>query len=194
MEKSIRKIAVFASGNGTNAENIVRYFRENDCGAEVAVIVCNKSGAGVLERALRLGVPTRLMPAAEIRDPSRMLPVMEEFGIDMIVLAGFLLMVPDFLLERYPDRIVNIHPSLLPKFGGKGMYGRHVHEAVVAAGEHETGITIHLVTNRCDEGRVLFQARVPVEPTDTPESVEEKVHKLEKEHFARQLSVFLKSL
>jgi len=194
MEKNIRKIAVFASGNGTNAENIVRYFRENDCGAEVAVIVCNKSGAGVLERALRLGVPTRLMPAAEIRDPSRMLPVMEEFGIDMIVLAGFLLMVPDFLLERYPDRIVNIHPSLLPKFGGKGMYGRHVHEAVVAAGEHETGITIHLVTDRCDEGRVLFQARVPVEPTDTPESVEEKVHKLEKEHFARQLSVFLKSL
>lgn len=194
MEKSIRKIAVFASGNGTNAENIVRYFRENDCGAEVAVIVCNKSGAGVLERALRLGVPTRLMPAAEIRDPSRMLPVMEEFGIDMIVLAGFLLMVPDFLLERYPDRIVNIHPSLLPKFGGKGMYGRHVHEAVVAAGERETGITIHLVTDRCDEGRVLFQARVPVEPTDTPESVEEKVHKLEKEHFARQLSVFLKSL
>lgn len=185
MENSVKKLAVFASGNGSNAENLVRYFRDNDCGVEVAVIVCNKPGAGVIARAERLGVPVRVMPAAEIRDPSRMLPLMDQYGIDLIVLAGFLLMVPDFLLERYPDRIVNIHPSLLPKYGGKGMYGHHVHEAVVAAGEKETGITVHLVTDRCDEGRIFFQARVALTPDDTPDTVEAKVHALEKEHFPK---------
>ena len=155
-------------------------------------IVCNKAGAGVIERAGRLGVPVRVMPAAEIRDPECMLPVMDEYGVDGIVLAGFLLMVPDFLLGRYPDRVINIHPSLLPKYGGKGMYGRHVHEAVVAAGERETGITVHLVTDRCDEGRVLHQARVEVLPSDSPETVEAKVHALEKEHFARAVREYFR--
>ena len=192
MEKCVKRLAVFASGNGSNAENLVRYFRDNDCGMEVAVIVCNKAGAGVIERAGRLGVPVRVMPAAEIRDPECMLPVMDEYGVDGIVLAGFLLMVPDFLLGRYPDRVINIHPSLLPKYGGKGMYGRHVHEAVVAAGERETGITVHLVTDRCDEGRVLHQARVEVLPSDSPETVEAKVHALEKEHFARAVREYFR--
>lgn len=191
MENSVKKLAVFASGNGSNAENLVSYFRNNDCGAEVAVIVCNKPGAGVIARAERLGVPVRVMPAAEIRDASRMLPLMEEFGIDYIVLAGFLLMVPDFLLERYPDRVLNIHPSLLPKYGGKGMYGHHVHEAVVAAGEKETGITVHLVTDRCDEGRIIFQARVPLSDDDTAESVEAKIHELEQAHFPHTVREYI---
>lgn len=192
--ESVKRIAVFASGNGSNAENLVRYFRDHECGAEVAVIVCNKSEAGVLERASRLGVPAHVMPGAEIRDAERMLPLLDEYGVDVIVLAGFLLMVPDFLLERYPDRVVNIHPSLLPKYGGKGMYGHHVHEAVVAAGESETGITVHLVTDRCDEGRVLFQARVEVTPDDTPTTVEAKVHELERIHFPQAVERMCREL
>lgn len=192
MEKCVKRLAVFASGNGSNAENLVRYFREHDCGVEVAVIVCNRAGAGVIGRGERLGVPVRVMAAAEIRDAACLMPVMEEYGVDAVVLAGFLLMVPDFLLERYPDKVINIHPSLLPKYGGKGMYGHHVHEAVVAAGERETGITIHLVTDRCDEGRIIFQARVPVTPDDTPATVEAKVHALEKEHFAKEVQNYLR--
>lgn len=181
----MKKIAIFASGNGSNAENIIRYFRENEYGAEVALVVCNKPGAGVLTRAASLGVHSVVLSRAEINDADKMLGEMERHGIDMIVLAGFLLMVPDFLLERYKGRIVNVHPSLLPKFGGKGMYGRHVHEAVVSAGEKESGITIHHVSEHCDEGQVIFQASVPVLPTDTAEDVEAKIHALEREHFPR---------
>lgn len=188
---SVRRIAIFASGTGTNAENIIRYFQGARCGIDVALVVCNRSGAGVIERAGALGVPVRVMPAAEIRDRELMLGVLDEYGIELIVLAGFLLMVPDFLLERYEGRIINIHPSLLPKFGGKGMYGRHVHEAVVAAGETETGITIHHVTDRCDEGGIIFQATVPLDPADTPAMVESKVHALERQHFARVIREFM---
>lgn len=181
----VKRIAVFASGNGSNAENVIRYFRENPCGVEVAVVICNKEGAGVFGRASRLGVPAVLMPASVFRTQERLMAVLDGYGVDFIVLAGFLLMVPDFVLERYGDRIVNIHPSLLPKFGGKGMFGHHVHEAVVAAGERETGITVHLVNNRCDEGAVVFQARCAVSPDDTAETVERKIHALEQEHFPR---------
>ena len=181
----MRRIAIFASGNGSNAENIIRYFNEGDHGAVVALVVCNRPGAGVIGRSERLGVPVRVMSAAEIRDADRMTKVMDEYEIDIVVLAGFLLMIPTFLTERYHDRMVNIHPSLLPKFGGKGMYGRHVHEAVVAAGETETGITIHLVSDECDGGRIVFQARVGLTPDDTPESVERKIHELERVHFPR---------
>lgn len=181
----MKRIAVFASGNGSNAENIIRYFRDGDHGGEVALVVCNKPDAGVLERARRLGVDSRVMTRAEINDPERMLALMDEYGIDVVVLAGFLLMVPAFLIERYHGAMVNVHPSLLPKFGGKGMYGRHVHEAVVASGETETGITIHLVSEECDGGRIIFQASVPVLPTDTPADVELKIHSLERTHFPR---------
>lgn len=186
MGKMVR-IAVFASGNGSNAENIIEYLRTQatPAHAEVACVVCNKPGAGVIERARRLGVPCRVMSAAEIRDEALMGGVMDEEAIDMVVLAGFLMMVPPFLVERYRGRMLNIHPSLLPKFGGKGMYGRHVHEAVVAAGERETGITIHHVSEECDGGSVIFQASVAVAPSDTPASVEAKVHTLERLHFPR---------
>ena len=191
---TVRRIAIFASGTGTNAENIIRYFHDADCGIEVALVVCNKSGAGVIERAERLGVPVKVMPAADIRDCGKMLGVLAAYDIEMIVLAGFLLMVPDFILERYAGRVINIHPSLLPKFGGKGMYGHHVHEAVVAAGETETGITIHHVTDKCDEGGIIFQTSVSVDPTDTPAMVESKVHTLERTHFARVIREFMERL
>lgn len=179
------RIAVFASGNGSNAENIIRYFREADRGAEVVLVVTNKADAGVIGRAGRLGVDCRVMTAAEIRDPQTLLPLLESYGIDLIVLAGFLLMVPQFLISRYPDRIINIHPALLPKFGGKGMYGRHVHEAVVAAGERESGITVHFVSEKYDEGRIIAQVATAVSPSDTPADVEAKIHRLEQENFPR---------
>lgn len=187
------RIAVFASGNGSNAENIIRYFRDADCntgretdrGTEVVLVVTNRADAGVIGRAGRLGVDCRVMTPAEIRDPEVLLPLLESYGVDLIVLAGFLLMVPPFLISRYPDRIINIHPALLPKFGGKGMYGRHVHEAVVAAGERESGITVHFVSEKYDEGRIIAQVAVAVDPSDTAADVEAKIHRLEQENFPR---------
>lgn len=181
----MKRIAIFASGNGSNAENVINYFQQCRCGGEVALVVCNKPDAAVLDRAARLGVDARVMPRADINDVDKMTALLDEYGIDVIVLAGFLLMVPSFLIERYRHRIVNIHPSLLPKYGGKGMYGRHIHEAVVAAGEKETGITVHFVSEGCDEGEVIFQASVPVAENDTPADVEAKIHELERLHFPR---------
>ncbi|MDE5643195.1 MAG: phosphoribosylglycinamide formyltransferase [Muribaculaceae bacterium] len=179
-----KRIAVFASGSGTNAERIIRYFRDkNDAGAEVALVVCNRPDAAVLTRAAALGVPVELLGRQEICNREVMDAVFDRYGIDMVVLAGFLLMVPDFVIARFRGRIVNIHPSLLPRFGGKGMYGRRVHEAVVAAGERVSGITVHMVSERYDEGRILFQASVEVLPTDTAADVERKVHELEYRHY-----------
>lgn len=180
------RIAVFASGNGSNAENLIRYFNQSESGrGEVVLVVTNRPDAGVIRRAQALGVDVKVMPRAEINDSDTMLGLLDRYGVDVIVLAGFLLMVPGFLLERYRDRIVNVHPSLLPKYGGKGMYGIHVHEAVVAAGDRESGITIHHVSEICDGGRVIFQASVDIAPEDTPGDVEQKIHTLEKMHFPR---------
>lgn len=189
----MKKLAVFASGSGSNAENIINYLRDprSEGDATVALIVTNRPDAGVIDRARRLEVPVRVMTRGEINDEAVMTGVLDSYGIDGIVLGGFLLMVPDFLVERYRDRILNIHPSLLPKFGGKGMYGHHVHEAVVAAGEKESGITIHMVSEECDGGRIVFQASVAVEPGDTPADVEAKVRGLEREHFPRVVALTL---
>ena len=156
-----------------------------------AVVVCNNPSAGVIGRSRALGVAVEVMSRQEINDPTIMGPALERHGVDAIVLAGFLLMLPGFLTSAYRDRIINIHPSLLPKYGGKGMYGCHVHEAVAAAGERETGITIHLVNERYDEGRVIFQASTPLEPGDTPETIEAKVHQLERRHFPAVISRWL---
>lgn len=189
-----KRLAVFASGNGSNAENIIRYFQADDRNAEVALVVCNKSDAKVLERAEKLGVPAIVVPRRDFNNEDFMTGLLRDNGIDFIVLAGFLLMIPDFLIKLYPEKIVNIHPSLLPKYGGKGMYGSHVHEAVVAAGEKESGITIHMVDENCDGGRIIFQANVPVTPEDTPDNVAAKVHALEYEHFPQVIEKTLDSI
>ncbi len=189
-----KRIAIFASGNGSNAENIIRYFQAEDRGAEVALVVCNKPDAKVLQRAESLGVPAIVVPKRDFNNEAFTTGLMRDNGIDFIVLAGFLLMIPDFLITLYPEKIINIHPSLLPKYGGKGMYGEHVHEAVVAAGDKESGITIHIVDENCDGGRIVFQATTPVEPTDTPDDVATKVHALEYQHFPRVIEDMLSAL
>lgn len=186
----MKKIAIFASGNGSNAENIIRHFNENNHSGEVVVVVCNKPEAGVISRARNLGVPAEIISRSELNDSEFMSKLLNRYSVDLIVLAGFLQMIPAFLTSQFKDRIVNIHPSLLPAYGGKGMYGRHVHEAVVAAGETQTGITVHLVTDKCDEGSILFQAKTDVLPDDTPESVEVKIHALEKEFFPKVIEDF----
>lgn len=180
-----KNIAIFASGNGSNAENIIAHLRATGSPLNVALIVTNRADAGVVQRAARLGVPVAVLTRSDINDPATMLGVLEARGIKFIVLAGFLLMIPPFLVDRFEGRMINIHPSLLPRHGGKGMFGRHVHEAVIAAGDRETGITVHRVSHHYDSGAVIFQARVPVDPTDTPGTVEAKIHALEREHFPR---------
>lgn len=180
----MKKIAIFASGEGSNAESIVNYFRAPGSKAEVALIVTNRPDAPVINRAERLGVDYAVITRAELNDGTTILNLLDSHAIDIVVLAGFLLMIPTRLIERYRGRIVNIHPSLLPKFGGKGMFGNHVHEAVVAAGERLTGITIHHVNEHYDDGAIIFQASVDLNPSDTPADVARKVRQLELTHFA----------
>lgn len=177
-------IAVFASGSGSNAENIIRHFNGGNTAA-VKLVVCNKENARALERAANLGIPSVVMPREELtcENPQKLLALLNGKDIDLIVLAGYLLKIPEALTIRFKERIINIHPALLPKFGGKGMYGMNVHRAVIEAGEAESGITIHLVDAVYDNGKILFQATCPVLPTDTPESLAAKIHALEKEHF-----------
>lgn len=179
---SIFNLALFASGNGTNVQRICEYFRQ-DPHIRPAVLFCNNPEAFVIERAERAGLPVVMIDKKKLNDPHFMLPALKEYRIDHIVLAGFLALVPEFLIHEYPDRILNIHPALLPKFGGKGMYGMNVHNAVVAQGEKESGITIHIVDERYDNGRTVFQARCDVGPQDSPEDVAEKIHCLEQKHF-----------
>lgn len=175
-------IAVFVSGNGTNCENIIRHF--DGCGdIRVALVLSNRADAYALTRAAGLGVPSVVLPKAEFTDEQRLLGVLERYSIDFIALAGFLLMIPPFLIRRYGRRIVNIHPALLPKFGGKGMYGHHIHEAVKAAGETETGITVHYVSEVCDGGEIIFQASIPVAPSDTPDDIAANIHRLEQRYY-----------
>lgn len=176
------KIAIFASGSGTNAENIIRYFAESET-ARVEVVLSNKSDAGVLTRAENLGIPFFVFSNVAFKEGTPILQKLEEYDTDLVVLAGFLLKIPPVLVDAYRGRMINIHPALLPKHGGKGMYGRRVHEAVVAAGEAETGITIHYVNEQYDAGAVIFQATCPVLPSDTAEDVEKKVHALEYSYF-----------
>lgn len=180
----MKRIAIFASGEGTNAENIVNYFRSSDIGAEVALIVTNRQTAPVIGRAERLGVECRIMPRDNFAEGQPVLDLLRSRSIDLIVLAGFLLMIPPCLIEHYCGRIVNIHPALLPKFGGKGMYGMRVHEAVIAAGENITGITIHHVNEHYDDGAVIFQASVGVGSEDSAADIAAKVRALEETHFA----------
>ncbi len=178
------RLAIFASGEGTNAENIIRHF-EGHPRLEVALVVSNRSKAGVLSRAEKLGVETLFISREDWNDDEMVLEALEAYSVHWIVLSGFLLMVPAYLIKAFPDRIVNIHPALLPRFGGKGMYGMHVHNAVKQAGEKESGITIHMVNEAYDEGRVVFQATAALTAADTPEDIRNKVQELEHVHFAR---------
>ena len=184
-------IAIFASGEGTNCENIIRYFKDSN---EVctALVISNKAESPVLGKARTLGVPVRVVPKAELNDETVMMPLLRQYAIDFIVLAGFLPLIPDFLIEAYPRRIVNIHPSLLPKYGGKGMWGHHVHEAVKAAGETETGMTVHWVTPVCDGGGIIAQYRVALSPEDSAEAIAEKEHVLEMKYYPQVILRVLK--
>lgn len=175
-------IAIFASGGGTNCENLIRYFADSEkvC---TALVVSNKADAPALDKAQRLGVETHVVSKAELNDEAVMLPLLRRYDIQFIVLAGFLPLIPDFLVDAYPRRIVNIHPSLLPKYGGKGMWGHHVHEAVKAAGETETGMTVHWVTPVCDGGEIIAQYKVALLPTDSPDDIAAKEHVLEMKYF-----------
>ena len=185
-----KNIAIFASGSGTNAENIIRYLQENDF-IRVALVLSNRSDAYVLERANRLKVPSKVFLKDDWISGEQILALLREYNIDFIVLAGFLVRVPDVLLHAYPDKIINIHPALLPKFGGKGMYGDRVHEAVVTAGEKESGITIHYINEHYDEGNTIFQAKGPVLPEDSPADVAKKVHSLEYEYYPQVIEKLL---
>ncbi|HEY1017781.1 MAG TPA: phosphoribosylglycinamide formyltransferase [Sediminibacterium sp.] len=178
----LTKIAIFASGAGSNAEKIIAHL-QNHTSIKVSLIVCNKPGAGVLGIAAANQIPTLLIEKERFFRGDAYLPELKSREIGFVVLAGFLWKVPDALVAAYPNKIINIHPALLPKYGGKGMYGMHVHEAVIAAGEKESGITIHYVNEHFDEGAPIFQATCPIEPGDTPEKLAEKIHVLEHRHF-----------
>lgn len=176
-------IAIFASGSGTNAEAIMRHFGDSTRG-RVALLLSNREDAYALKRAERFGVPTAVFTRGEFGEPGgRVASLLQEYEIDFIVLAGFLWLVPHYLTDAYAGRIVNIHPALLPKFGGRGMYGDRVHRAVIEAGERESGITIHWVNERYDSGDTIFQATVAVDADDTADTLAEKIHVLEHRHF-----------
>lgn len=185
----MKKIAILASGEGTNAERIIRYFTGHPT-VNVAVIITNKAEAGVIRRAKNLQIPVEFLPASAFRE-GKVTEVLRQYETDFVVLAGFLLRIPDDMLEAYPNRIVNIHPSLLPKFGGKGMYGSRVHEAVLTSGEKESGITIHYINEHYDEGTIILQAQCPVIEGDTPDSLASRVHQLEYEHYPKVIEQLL---
>lgn len=178
----MKKIAIFASGSGSNAENIIQYFAQKPqfC---VKSVFCNVPDAYVLERAKKYRIPSFVFNREEFRNPDKVFRQLQEQEIDFIVLAGFLWLMPSFITAAWPNKIVNIHPALLPAYGGKGMYGHHVHEAVIAAGEKESGIAIHYVNDHYDQGAIIFQAKCPVLPTDTPDDLAARVHELEYRYF-----------
>jgi phosphoribosylglycinamide formyltransferase-1 len=178
----MKRIAILASGSGTNAENIIKYFAETKT-AMVSLLMTNKADAFVIERARKLNVPVFVFTAKELRETDLVIEQLKQYHIDYIVLAGFLLMIPEDIIRMYPQKIINIHPALLPKYGGKGMYGNFVHEAVIREKEKESGISIHFVNENYDEGLVIFQAKCAVEPSDTPDSLAAKIHKLEYRYF-----------
>ena len=183
-------IAIFVSGNGTNCENIIRHFQNSDR-ARVVLVLSNKPDAYALVRAANLSVDSVVVTKKQFSDPEHLLPVLEKYKVDFIVLAGFLLMVPDYLIQRYEGKIINLHPSLVPKYCGKGMYGHKVHQAVKAAGETVTGITIHYVNEICDGGQTIRQFTTPIAPEDTVEDIEMKIHKLEQAYFPQVIEEIL---
>ena len=187
---SKKHIAIFASGSGSNARKILEYFEDRE-DIKVALIVTNKRSAAVLSHAKEFDVPTMRIDRSFFYDSKGILNVLESEKIDLIVLAGFLWLIPPYLITSYPDKIINIHPALLPKYGGKGMYGHHVHKAVKENNETESGMTIHFVNEHFDEGNHIFQARCTLEPDESAEEIARKVLKLEHTHYAKVIDDLL---
>jgi phosphoribosylglycinamide formyltransferase-1 len=186
----MKKIAIFASGSGTNAQKIMEYFQNHEK-ISVSLVLSNKKDAYVLERAATFGVPAVTFSREQFNESDYVIEMLLRARIDFVVLAGFLWLIPKNILDRFSGKMVNIHPALLPKYGGKGMYGRHVHEAVINNGESESGISIHFVNEEYDKGGLIFQARCPVEKDDTPESLAERIHSLEYQHYPRVIEELL---
>lgn len=189
----MNKIAIFASGSGTNAENIIKFSKENKK-FEISAIFSNNKNAYVTQRAINHNIKHYIFSRSEFYKTQSILNILKDNNIDFIVLAGFLWLIPEYLIEAYPNKIINIHPALLPKYGGKGMFGMHVHDAVIANKETETGITIHFVNNEYDSGSIIFQTKCPVGESDTPEDVANKIHKLEYEYFPKIISNLIDKL
>nr|WP_299386522.1 phosphoribosylglycinamide formyltransferase [Allomuricauda sp.] len=186
----VKQLVILASGSGSNAENIITYFEERKT-AKVVAVFTNKRTAAVLDRCARLGIPAYSFNKEAFTGSNSLLQVIKGLSPDLIILAGFLWKIPQDFIQAFPKEIINIHPALLPKYGGKGMYGSRVHEAVKENGEEETGITIHHVNENYDEGSIIFQAKTPLTQDDTPDSIAQKVHQLEYEHFPRVIEKLL---
>jgi phosphoribosylglycinamide formyltransferase-1 len=189
----MNKIAIFASGSGTNAENLIHYFKENKK-IEISYIFSNNKNAYVIQRAKNHNIKYYIFSRTEFYHTTTILQILQKNNIDFIILAGFLWLIPDYLIKNYPNRIINIHPALLPKYGGKGMYGMNVHEAILKNNEKETGITIHYVNHEYDKGDIIFQAKCPVNKDDTAETIAKKVHALEYEHFPKIVEKIISGL
>lgn len=186
----MKKLIIFASGAGSNARAIIQHFHHGDL-ATIKLIVCNNKEAGVIEVARQQNVPVLLISRTVLYDTTQISDLLAALQPDLIVLAGFLWKIPDHMLAAFPGKIINIHPALLPKYGGKGMYGARVHEAVIGNGDQETGITIHWVNEQYDEGEIILQERCRVLADDTPESLAQKVHQLEHKHYAEVIEKLL---
>jgi len=190
--KTCPRLAIFASGSGSNAQRLAEYFAGSGI-AEVSVVYCNNPDAFVLQRAQLLGLPSVLIKRDTFYADNAVVEDLKSREIDWVILAGFLWLVPDSILKAFPGRVINIHPALLPLYGGKGMYGMKVHQAVIAAREAESGITIHYVNEKYDEGGIIFQAKCTIENGDTPEMLAAKIHELEYEHFPRVVEKLIMS-
>lgn len=186
------RIAILASGNGTNAEAIIRHFASRPTVAEVVAVITNNRYAGVVERSGRLGIESIFVPREQWSDGNKVLALLRSRGINLVILAGFMLFVPPAVVEAYPRRIINLHPALLPRHGGKGMYGHHVHEAVIADGDADTGITIHLVDEKYDHGENLFQTSFDIGPDDTAQTIETRIHELEHANYPAVIEKFIR--
>ncbi|HTE01494.1 MAG TPA: phosphoribosylglycinamide formyltransferase [Mucilaginibacter sp.] len=188
-----KRIAIFASGSGSNAQKIMEHFKRNP-EAEVVLILTNNPQAYVLQRADNFEIPSHIFSRQEFYDSDSVIRLLKNLQVDLIVLAGFLWLVPPSLLKAFPNKIINLHPALLPKYGGKGMYGDHVHKAVLAAKEEESGITIHFVNEQFDEGEILHQSRFKIDAGDNLEMIKFKGQQLEHQHFPKVIENLLKKM
>lgn len=188
---SYKRIVIFASGNGTNAQRIIEYFQGKD--VTIALVLSNRATAKVLERANKLDISAISFNRTALYKTDQILAILDKINPNLIVLAGFLWLFPENILKTFPNKVINIHPALLPDFGGTGMYGDHVHKAIIAAAKKESGITIHYVTPEYDKGNVIFQAKTPISEDETAETLAEKIHQLEYEHFPKVIEKLLEN-